>query len=372
MTMLLLLGLLLFLGWAALFKIDQTVRAQGQIIPGTHTQIIQAADGGVLANILVREGDTVSAGQVLAVLEKDRSNAAYEEGRANQAALAAALVRAQAEATGNVPRFGPEHKEFAAVQQALYEQRKLGLQQDLAALEEALTMAQEELRMNEALLLTGDISRLDVMRARRQQSELQGKIHATRNKYLQEARQEASKLAADLSTSRYKLEEKQSVLGHTELNSPVAGIVKYLKINTVGGVLRAGDELMQISPTDGDQLIEIKINPADIGQLKLGLPATIKLDAFDYATYGTLQGTLTYLSSDTLTEQSSNGAAASTFYRGRVQFNEAATQANHKLSLSTLKPGMTATVDIRTNARSVLQYIAKPIFKAFGGAMNER
>jgi adhesin transport system membrane fusion protein len=225
--------------------------------------------------------------------------------------------------------------------------------------------------MNETLLKTGDTSRLEVMRAKRQVSELQGRANAVRNKYLQEARTEASKLAEELSSSRFKTEDRQSVLGHTVLSAPVAGIVKYLKITTIGGVLRAGDELMQISPTDGDMVIEVKINPVDIGQLKPGLPVAVKLDAFDYSIYGTLQGALSYISSDTLTEQGSNGQAL-TYYRAHVRLDAAKTRANPKLASVALKPGMTATVDIRTDSRSILRYLAKPVFKTFGGAMNER
>lgn len=374
MTTLLLIGLTVFLLWAALFHIDQTVRAQGQAIPSSRTQIIQTADGGVLSRILVQEGESVVGGQLLAILEKDRANASFDESRAKAAALTAGLVRAQAEASGRRPEFGPllkDFPEFVAVQQALYEQRKRSLQEELATLKDGLDMAQEELRMNETLKQTGDISRIEVMRAKRQVGELQGKIHAARNKYLQEARQEASKLAEDLSSNSYKLEERQSILGHTELTAPVAGVVKYLKINTIGGVMRAGDELMQISPTEGDMIIEVKVNPVDIGQLKPGLPVAIKLDAFDYSIYGTLQGRLSYISSDTLTEQAANGQS-SNYYRAHVRLDPNKRKANPKLAGVPLKPGMTATVDIRTDSRSVLQYLAKPVFKAFGGAMTER
>ncbi len=374
MTMLLMVGLIVFLLWAALFEIDQTVRTQGQLMPSARTQIIQAADGGVLSEILVQEGQSVIAGQVLALLEKDRPNAAHEESRAKVGALSVALLRAKAEASEHAPQFGQlgkEFPEFAAAQQALYLQRKRSLQEDLATLKDGLQMAQKELSMNESLFKTGDSSQLEVMRAKRQVSELQGKINAVRNKYLQDARQEASKLEEDLSSNQYKLKEQKSVLAHTRLVSPVAGVVKYLKVNTVGGVLRAGDELMHISPTEGGMVIEVKINPADIGQLKLGLPASIKLDAFDYAVYGTLHGKLNYISSDTLVEQGNNGQSM-TYYRAHVQIDADANKSNPKLSHVSLKPGMTSTVDIRTNSRSVLQYIAKPIFKAFGGAMSER
>lgn len=374
MTVLLLMGLCGFLLWAALFDIDQTIRAQGLVIPSDHTQIIQAADGGVLSKILVEEGQSVTAGQRLAVLETDRSNASYEESRAKGAALSAALDRAQAEATGLPLKFKQKNKdfpEFIAVQKSLYEQHKISLEEELATLREGLVMAQEELKMNESLIATGDTSRLEVMRSKRQVVDIQGKINATQNKYKQDARLEATKIEEEQSSNHYKLEERQSILGHTELSSPVVGIVKSLKINTIGGVLRAGDELMQISPTEGEMIIEVKVNPVDIGQLKLDLPVTIKLDAYDYTIFGTLNGSVSHISSDTLTETGSKGETNS-FYRVNVKVNDDQHQDNPKFTKLILKPGMTVTTDIRTDSRSVLQYLAKPIFKAFGGALNER
>ena len=376
MTVLLFAALSVFVAWSAWFEIEQTVRAQGQIIPIARTQVIQSVDGGVLEKLLVEEGQRVQAAQHLAVLERERSTAGLDESRARQAALAAALIRAQAEALQRAPEFGAKfqaYPEFVAAQRALYEQRKLGLQEELATISRALEMAKEELRMNEALLKTGDTSQLEVMRANRQVGELEGKINATRNKYLQDARAEAIKLSEDLASNRYKLDERQSILGKTVLTAPIAGVVKYLKLTTIGGVLRAGDELMQISPTEGEMVFEVKINPVDIGQLSTGLPVSIKLDAFDYSVYGSLEGTLTYLSSDTLVEQGPNGQT-SAYYRAQVRLDEARAklQPNPKLVDVALKPGMTATVDIRTGKRSVLKYLAKPIYKAFSGAMNER
>jgi adhesin transport system membrane fusion protein len=159
------------------------------------------------------------------------------------------------------------------------------------------------------------------------------------------------------------------VLEHTDLIAPVAGIVKYLRINTVGGVLRAGDELMQISPTESDMVIEAKVNPVDIGQLELGLPVLVKLDAFDFSVYGMLVGKLTYISSDTLVEQGPNGQSLS-FYRVQVRLENQ--QSNQALARVALKPGMTSTIDIKTRTRSVLRYLLKPVIKTFSGALNER
>lgn len=261
------------------------------------------------------------------------------------------------------------YPEFVQAQQRLYVQRKATLADLTAVLTEAIELAREELAMNQTLLKSGDVSRIEVMRLLRQVSELEGRLSEARNKYLQDARLEVARVEEELSSNRYKLEERRSVLEHTDLTAPVAGIIKYLKVNTVGGVLRAGDELMQISPTESEMVVEARINPVDIGQLKLGLPVQIKLDAFDYSVYGMLLGKLTYLSSDTLVEQAANGQSQS-YYRAHVAINSL--QDNVTLSKVALKPGMTATIDVQTQTRSLLRYLAKPIFKTFGGALNER
>lgn len=368
-----LFALLVFvLAWAAYFELEQTVHAQGQVMPVTRTQVIQAADGGVLEKLMVHEGESVKAGQVLALLEKERASAGVDEGAAKVAALGAALTRARAEATDQALVFAPALRafhEFTAEQQQLYLQKRKSLDTELAALQQSLDLASDELELNEKLFATGDISRIELMRAKRQVVELAGRMEAVRNKYLQDARAEAAKLQEELASQRFKLEERQSVLQHTELVSPVDGVVKTLRVTTVGGVLRAGDELMQISPTNVDLMIEAKVPPADIGQLRTGLPVSIKLDAFDSSIYGALQGQLTYISADTLTEQSPNGQTLS-FYRVQVRLH--AQQSNAKLSLGDLKPGMTAAIDIQTGSRSVLTYLLKPISKAFQGAGSQR
>lgn len=361
-----------FMAWAAWFEMDQTVRAQGAVIASARTQIIQAADGGVLAEILVQEGQQVKPGQRLATLERDRSSAAYQESRSKAAALQAALVRARAESLDTQPVFPASLRafpEFVAAQERLYAQKRTGLHDATSALEDALKIAREELQMTRGLLGSGDVSRIEVMRALRQVSELEARLSEARNKYVQDARLEVTRLEEELRSQLHKLEERRSVLEHTELVSPVAGIVKFLRVNTVGGVLRAGDELMQLSPTDGDMVIEAKINPVDIGQLQLGLPVQIRLDAFDFSVYGMLTGQLTYISSDTLVEQGPGGQTLS-YYRAHVRLD--AQQANPMLARMALKPGMTATIDIKTRTRTVLQYLLKPVIKSFSGALNER
>ena len=388
-TRLMLLGLLIFLMWTSLSDMDQTVRSHGQIIAIARNQIIQAADGGVLKQLLVSEGQQVRAGQTLAKLETTRSEASYLEIKAKLGALQAALVRAKAESSGAALIYDLDSESnnvFTSGQQQAYSQKRQGLEDELQVLSAGLQLSEKELQMSQALLKTGDVSQLEFMRAQRQVHETQGRIGSVKQKYLQEAKQDVVRIQEEISAHQFKLNERKSLLDHSTLTSPVDGIVKVLRINTVGGVLRAGDELMHISPTSGGYIFEAKINPSDIGELRLGLPVSLKFDAFDYSVYGMLQGTLSYISSDTLTDSGPNGAVQ-TYYRVQVQINSNSFEAPsshdsrwffqasrnvNSLSLKELKPGMTATLDIQTRSRSLLQYLTKPVQKAFSGALHER
>ena len=373
MSILLFGGLAIFIAWAAIFKIDQGVRSQGQFIAISRTQVIQAVDGGVLSELLVHEGQQVKVGQILAVLEKSRARAGFEENRSRAASMRIALIRARAEQNLVAPVFGTEFKgygEFIQAQKSLFLQRKRALDEEMLSGSLALEMASEELRMNEKLLVDGDVSRLEMLKAQRQVTDLQGRMAAVRNKYRQDASTEAAKIEEELSSVNSKLAERQDVLDHTDLTAPVAGVVKLLRVTTIGGVLKAGDELMQIAPTENALIVEAKISPADIGQLHTGLSVTVKADAFDYSIYGSLIGELVYVSPDTLSEQGANGQA-STYYRAHVRLAAQQTQ-NPKAPEIVIKPGMTASLDIRTGTRSVLNYLIKPISRAFGGALIER
>lgn len=388
-TRLLLVGLLSFLGWASLSHMDQTVRSNGQVIAVSRNQIIQAADGGVLTKLLVTEGQQVHAGQALAMLETTRFEANYQEVQSKLNALNAALARANAESSGQALAFHKNdaaNSAFQSGQAQVYLQRKQGHLDELKLLRAGLELSEDELRMSQSLLKTGDVSQLEMMRAQRQVHETQGRIAGVQNKYLQDAKQDVIRLQEEISTNQFKLNERQSLLDHSVLTTPVDGVVKFMRINTVGGVLRAGDELMHISPSTGGYIVEAKINPSDIGELRIGQPVSLKLDAFDYSVYGMLNGTLSYISSDTFTDSTASGATQA-FYRIQVQIDPNtpsesvqtlknaslnSNQAAHRLRLSDLKPGMTATLDIRTRSRSVLQYLAKPVQKAFSGALHER
>jgi adhesin transport system membrane fusion protein len=358
--------------WASFFDIDESVRSQGQFIPSARTQIVQVVDGGVLAKLNVREGDFVETGQVLAVLERKRANAVFEESKAKVASLNARLIRAKAEVQGVNPDFtslAKGYKEYAIVEQGVYNQRKLSLDGELATLITSRVLADEELKMNEALFTTGDVSRLEVMRSKRLVVDIDGKISQLTNAHKQVSQQEASEIESEYASARFKLEERQSVLDHTQLTAPVSGVVKSLKVNTLGGVLRPGEELMHISPA-GEVLIEVKLNPIDIGQLELGMPVSIKVDAYDFSIYGNINGTLEYISSDTLVEN--EGGRTNVFYLAQIKVFDVTLQPKNRLAQQVLIPGMTVSVDIKTGTRSVMEYLAKPIVRAFSGALTER
>jgi adhesin transport system membrane fusion protein len=371
-TRLLAMALLAFALWSTQSEMDQTVRSSGQVIAVARNQIIQAADGGVLTQLLVSEGQPVQAGQVVAKLETTRSEAGFQEIQAKLTALHAARTRARAESTGNALTFDEKFDgrgHFKLAQEQIYKHKKQSLDEDLALLNSSLLLSEEELRISQSLFKSGDLSQIELMKSQRQLHDSQGRILALKNKYLHEAKLELVRLEEEISSNQFKLNERQSLLDHSVLMTPVAGIVKVLRINTVGGVLRAGDELMHISPTESGQVIEAKINPSDIGELKVGLPVSIKLDAFDFSVYGMLSGTLSHIGSDTLTE-SGAGGATQTYYR--IQVELAPIHASNRIKASDLKPGMTASLDIRTHSRSVWQYLTKPIQKAFSGALHER
>lgn len=369
-----------FIAWAGYFEIDQTVHTTGQVILSARTQLVQTADGGVLKELTVQEGDTVTSGQLLAVLEKERVQANLEETRARTMSLKAALIRAKAEVQFQTPQFGSEFRrypEFVSAQQGLYAQRKRSLDEELRTMQDGLAMAMQEKRMNDNLFKSGDVSELDVLRAKRQVTEIEGRIAATKNKYLQDTRTEMTRIEDELSSQNQKLNGAESLLSHTDIMAPMDGVVKTLKIHTLGGVLRPGDELMQIAPVGDALLVEARVSPADIGQLVIGQSVFITLDAYDYNIYGNLIGELTDISPDTLSDSNAQGSLVNTptgqpsvYYKVNIRI--AKDQENPKVASMEIKPGMTASIDIRTGTRNLLTYLLKPVIKTLGTSLNER
>lgn len=370
--LLLLITLTVFLIWSAWFDIDQFVRASGQVIPQEKTQLIQVADGGVLKELNVSEGEKVHKGQVLAMLEDERARAGMDEVRNRIAGLEITRSRAQAEASGEKfqsHRHQQSHPDLVKTQVALYSQNTETINKELIALENQLNLTAEEFSLVDQLYQSGNISRVELMRTQRMVLEISQKIQATKDRFKSDARKELARIEDEITSQRSKLQERQSIYDHTTLVAPTDGIIKYLRVNTLGGVMRPGDELMQISPTEGQYIVEAKINPSDIGQLIVGQKATLRIDTFDYSIYGTLQGQLNYLSSDTLSEIGPDGRTNQTYYRAKISIE---IPAGSRILKSDIKPGMTVTIDLQSKPRSVLHYIIKPIIRAFNGALSQK
>lgn len=366
--------LVLFFVWAGFFKIDQVVHAQGQVIASSRTQIVQAADGGVLVDMRVQEGDEVEAGQIIAVLEKERVQAAFTESQGKVMALRMTVARLQAEITDKPLVFDDTiQKNYPSLwetQMNLYRQRTKAIDDQLIVLKDNVQLAQQELALNQPLEKMGDISKADILRLKRTVNEARNQYASTRNKYLQDASAELNKAQEDLNSQEQTLADREQLLEHTDIIAPATGIIKSVKITTLGGVVRQGDEILQILPTESALVVEAKVKPADMANIKPGLPAKVKLDAYDYAIFGTMSGAVTYVSPDTLQEDTKAGPVM--YYRVKVAITEKDLKNSERVNDIEIRPGMTATVDVQTGKRSVLSYLLKPVTKTFTEAFGER
>jgi adhesin transport system membrane fusion protein len=362
--------------WASWAQIDQITRATGQIIASSRSQVIQAPDGGILSALHVKEGELVSKGQSLATLDSTRIKAAYMETDAKASALRCQVARLRAEVLGGSPQFADlaqRYPDLVSTQQKLFEKRQTAIREDLAALSRALELAKKELSLSEPLLSTGDISRTEVIRLQRQVADIDTQMVSRRNKYFQDAQADLVKAEEELAGITQNLAQRQDTLDHAELKAPLAGLVKNIRVTTVGGVLKPGEELLQIVPSDDDLLVEVKIRPQDVTHLKPGLPATVKIDAYDYSIYGSLPGELTYLSPDTLSEDIKPNEQP--YYRARIRTQRQALQtaaSGKAAERIALQPGMTATVEIKTGDNTVLRYLFKPVVKTLSEAFHEK
>ena len=374
------LALVLLVVWAAVGKIDQVTRAQAVLIAADRTQLVQSPDGGVLTELHVKEGQTVKAGQLLATLQKERAAAAVADSRAKVAALRITLARLHAEVYGTVLSFAPElasYTEYIRNQTDLYNKRRTAFTDDMRALQRILGLAEEELRIHRELEATKDVSRAEVLRMERGVADIQAQIAGKRNKYLQDAQAEMTKAQEDLSTQNEQLRDSIQVLEHTELVAPMDGVVNSIKVTTLGGVVRPGETVIELLPSGDNFVVEAKIPPADMAFIALGQDTSIKLDAYDAAIFGGLRGKVDYISAEALyAEKASPGMPMGpsnppVYYIVRVRITGTEFHGQKAQDIL-LRPGLTATVEIKALERSVLSYLTKPISKTFDQALGER
>lgn len=362
-----------FLCWSLLARVDQVTRATGQVIPSGRTQIVQSAEGGTIAEILVREGDRVRRGQLLVRLDEVRLRAQVDEIEATVASLEARMARVEAELFDKSLAFPASlngFPEFTSNQRQLYLRRRSALTADLGSLSAMRTLMTQELEMNLPLVESGDVSRSEILRMRRSVAEVDGQIAARRNDYLQELQAEYTQTEAELTVATQQLAQSQSSLDGVELRAPADGVIVNVRLTTIGGVLRPGDEMLQIVPTGDRLIVEAKVSPADIAFIRVGQPASVKFDAYDSAIYGAGEGQVAYVSADTLTEQSPQGPKS--YYRVNLSVDISNLRPRRAGDRIALQPGMTATAEIATGESTVFGYLTKPILKTTSEALGER
>jgi membrane fusion protein, adhesin transport system len=365
-------GIAVLLTWAGFAQIDQVTRAPAQIIAAERTQIIQAAESGVVTRMHVKEGDSVSAGQLLVTLEKERAQAAVSDSSAKAAALKITLKRLEAEVFGQPLVFEKElhgYQDYIRNQTQLYERRRTAFRQDIDSLERILNIAKEELKINEKLLKTGDVSRAEVLKLQRSVADLSAQLGNRRNKYFQDAQADMTKAQEELNTQLEQLRDRSQVLEHMELVAPVDGIVNSIRATTLGAVLRPGDIALELFPTGGDLIAEAKVTPADIAFVEVDQEAFVKLDAYDSTIFGSLKGQVKYISPDVLKEEGRQGPVS--YYRVHILVPPSVLETKRTRDII-LRPGLTATVEIKARERSVLSYLTKPITKTMQNAFGER
>jgi membrane fusion protein, adhesin transport system len=400
-----------FFAWASWATLEEVTRGEGRVIPSRQTQVVQNLEGGIVAEILVREGEIVEPGHVLMRIDNIRAASDFRERRSRYLAVEAALARLEAEVAGTELRFSEEVRVaapdlvaaetdyFLSRQQALASEiviltrQREQRQQELDELKtrerqygESLRFAREELAILAPLAQQRIVSQSEYLQLQRQVNDLSGELEQTRlaiprietaieeaeerirnarSNFRSDAHREMSMLRAERAGLTEVIIAGEDRVRRTEVRSPVRGTIKELKFNTIGGVIQPGDPILEITPLDDTLLVEARVRPADIAFLRPDLPAMVKITAYDFSIFGGLEGRVEQISADTITDE-----RGESFYRVRVRTNETSLGTpDHPLEII---PGMTAQIDVITGEKTVLDYLMKPILKARNEAMRER
>lgn len=352
-----------FFVWAANAPLEEVTRGTGEVVALRRGQIIQSPEGGIIQSIEVREGDEVEAGEELVIMDPTQFRAQYEDLQGQTLALRASLSRLKAE-LNNADSIAfdfdvAREPEIVTVQRHLFEARRRKLAETTTALEEQLALAERQLELIKPMVERGAMSAVEGIRQEEKVADLRSRLDDAKNTYYQEVTDEIAKQSSELASLNQQLAQKKAALEHTVLRSPVRGIVKKLNVTTRGGVVKPGETIMEIVPLGDQLLVEAKIKPRDVAFLHTGLPANVKITAYDYAIYGMLSGKLVFISADTIVDKTRKDAEP--YYRVRVLTDRAALQGPE--GPLPIKPGMIAEVDIETGKRTVLEYLMKPILR---------
>lgn len=398
--------LVLLLLWAALAPIDRIVRAEGRIIASAKSQIVQHLEGGIVNEIAVREGQSVKAGQVLMRLSDVQASTNVRQGETHRQALQAMQARLEAEASGQAsvafpPEVDEEQKKLeleafdergrridseqsVLKQQIIQRQTELREAQTRAKnIETELALARKQMGLLENLRKKGAASELELLDAEAKTQrlmstfsdvqssiprlkagidEMNSRLAESLASYRAQARAELSQINAEIRKLTLAVDGDTDRLARTEVRAPVSGFINKLNFNTIGGVIKPGEPVLEITPSEGPLAVEARVRPDDRAALRPGLPTKVMIGAYDYAVYGTLDGKLVDVSADTL--QDERGAR---YYRVLIETEE----ASGPLANQVIMPGMTARGDVVVGKRSVLSYLLSPLSKFSSQAFRE-
>ncbi|MBY4838316.1 HlyD family type I secretion periplasmic adaptor subunit [Pantoea sp. DY-5] len=356
--------------WAWFGVLDEVSTGTGKVIPSSRDQVLQSLEGGILTELYVHEGDQVQAGQVVARLDATRSQSNVGESAARYRAALAAASRLNAEVNDQPLSFPTELNKFPdlmASETRLYKTRRAQLTDATAQFKESLALANRELAITQRLAKTGAASSVEVLRLQRDKSDLELKLTDMRSQYYVQAREELAKANAEADSMAQVVKGREDTVTRLTIRSPMRGIVKNIKVSTVGGVVPPNGELMNIVPMNDRLLIEARLSPRDIAFIRPGQRAVVKISAYDYAIYGGLNGVVESISPDTIQDEVKPEIY---YYRVFIRTDNDYVQnkAGKRFSIS---PGMVSTVDIKTGEKTVMDYLIKPFNKG-KEAMRER
>ncbi|KMV67229.1 hypothetical protein WB66_11560 [bacteria symbiont BFo1 of Frankliniella occidentalis] len=364
------LMLLSFVLWANFYTLDEVTTGTGKVIPSSHEQIVQSLEGGIVHSINVQEGEVVERGQRLAQLDRTKTESGVQESLSRLHAALATAARLTAQINDTPLVFPPElnnEPDLVKSETELYNSSRNSLEKQLSGLKQGVALIRRELAMTKPLVKQGAASDVEVLRLQRQINEMESKATDLETQYHVRAGEELAKANAEIETQRSVILGRKDSLNRLDFFSPVKGIVKNIEVNTVGGVIPPNGVLMTLVPIDDQMLVEAQISPRDVAFIHPGQKAKVKITAYDYSIYGSLDGEVTTISPDTIQDDVRRDVY---YYRVKIKTNANYLENKHHEKFY-IFPGMIATVDIKTGNKSILDYLLKPLNK-MNEALRER
>lgn len=359
------LVLLVFLAWAGFASVDEIVRGDGQVVSSSRAQIVQNLEGGILAELNVRQGDVVQAGQVLAKLQDTKFRAAADDLQDQIDALEIKQYRLEAEIDGEYDFMVPDalaqrSPTILASERALLKARQTDYNSRRASALDILRQLKNELANLRSLHEQKIVALLEVNKAQKAVSDAQAKYDEIGTQAELDLAEDYSETLRQLTSLRQEQRLARDQLNRTVITSPMAGIVNSLAVTTIGGVIRPGEEIVEIIPLGEELFVEARVKPEDIANVQTGQNVTIKLSAYDYTIYGSLQGKVDFVSADTFEDE--RDANAPPFYKVTVRVDRSSfTQRQRQIEI---RPGMRATAELQTGSKTILTYLLKPLYKS--------